>query len=181
MNILSGFTFAGQLSAQAGIYLDTPTRELKPAVKTNEYTIPGRDGTLDYGGETYEKVSITVPIAYKATKTESLRDIARNLAMFFSKRGDLVFDDEPDKAYRDAKVISAPTITEIINIGSATIVFEAQPFLQSLDYHQQDAQGVSLPHDEQVVSNGTVETPCLIYITAQSTITGLTITKTARK
>ena len=181
MSILSGFTFAGQLSAQVGIYLDTPTRELKPAVRTNEYIIPGRDGTLDYGGETYEKISITVPIAYKSTKTETLRDIARNLAMFFAQRGDLVFDDEPDKAYRDAKVVSAPTITEIINIGSATVVFEAQPFLQSLDYHQQDAHGVLLPHSEQVVSNGTVETPCLIYVTARSIISGLSITKIAEK
>ena len=181
MSILTGFTFAGQLSAQFGIFLDTPTRELKPATRVTEYTIPGRDGTVDYGGDTYEKVNISVPIAYKATETDSLRDIARSLAMFFSKCGDLVFDDEPDKAYRDAKVVSAPTITEIINIGSATITFEAQPFLQSLEYHQQDAAEVTLPHTELVVSNGTVETPCLIYITARSIISGLSITKIAEK
>lgn len=92
------------------------------------------------------------------------------------RRGLLVFDDEPEKAY-SAKVVGGISIEQIAVTGTCEVRFLCKPFAESLRYNQQDVKSVSLPHTEAVNVRGTQETDGLIYITARGNIQTLTITR----
>lgn len=178
MGILQGFTFKSIPSASVGLYLDTPGRTVKPATRINEYIIAGRDGTVDYGHETYEKVAIAVNVSYKAFGNKTLRQIERELALFFAGSGDLVFDDEPDKHYRGAKVVDAPTIEEIAESGRIQLIFEAQPFALGNTITAPLASGINL-----MDYRGTAPAPCLIVLRNDNdfAVNNVTITVTKKR
>ena len=57
-----GFTFRNIHSSTFGIGVRSVDRSLIPELRRNEFTIPGRHGTLDFGLNTYEKRPIQVRI-----------------------------------------------------------------------------------------------------------------------
>lgn len=175
-----GFSFRGVVASTVGISMATPSRSIKPSLRGWEYTIPGRSGTIEYtpDDDIYNKITITVPIIYTASDVASLNTVRRNIGSFLSGVGELIFDDEPDKYYT-ARLVESPTPEEIINIGKATLVFECQPFAEDIDLSEQESGSVNLPHTETVTVSGTADTPCVIYITAGTAITDLTIERKA--
>lgn len=175
MTFLVGFTFAGVHSSTVGLYVDTPSRTIKPALRTNLYVVPGRSGTLDYGGDTYDCIDIACRLAYRADTSADMRSKQRAVAEFLAASGPLVFDDEPDKMYT-GKVINAVSMDEVVRTGTMEVTWRCQPYAESVDYREVTLTQ-ALPIEIDPDLHGTQETPCIIRIHVDSSIEGLEITR----
>ncbi len=177
-----GFTFRNIHSSTFGIGVRSVDRSLIPELRRNEFTIPGRHGTIDFGLNTYEKRPIQVKIGLlKNADWQTLRAKARDVARWLSGKGMLVFDDEPDKAY-DAAVYGYVGIEqlELLPAGLLTVTFECQPFAESLEYRQVNIPSITTkPYDVQVDVAGTAETCCIITLknNGNTNVEGITITR----
>lgn len=161
---MKGFTFANIHSSTYELYVRSDNRTITPALRKNEFVIPGRHGTLDFGNNTYEPRFITMELFLVRKTMEDLRKQARDIAQWFSKSGLLVFDDEPDKAYQ-AKVYNNIDIEEIAAYGKSMVTFECQPFAESLEYRQVNVPSIAdNAHEIEVNVSGTAETCCIITI-----------------
>lgn len=179
-----GFTFRNIHSSAFGIGVKSVDRSLIPELRRNEFTIPGRHGTIDFGLNTYEKRPIQVSIGLlKNADWEALRANARDVARWLSGKGMLIFDDETDKAY-DAAVYNYVGIEqiELLPVGLLEVTFECQPFAESLEYRQVNIPSITTkPYDVQVDVAGTSETCCIITIKniGETDIEGIIITRKA--
>ena len=176
---MKGFTFANIHSSTYELYVRSDNRTITPALRKNEFVIPGRHGTLDFGNNTYEPRFITMELFLVRKTMEDLRKQARDIAHWLSKSGLLVFDDEPDKAYQ-AKVYNNIDIEEIAAYGKSMVTFECQPFAESLEYRQVNVPSITTrPYDILANVEGTSETPCIITIKniGNTNIEGITITR----
>ncbi len=162
-----GFTFRNIHSSVYNIGVKSDDRSLLPELRKNEFFIPGRHGTVDFGLNTYEKRIISVEIGLlKNADWATLRASARDVADWLSGKGRLVFDDEPTRAY-NASVYDPIGITQIqaLPSGIISVSFECQPFAEDINYNQSLTTLSASPQDIAITSAGTQETPCLIYIT----------------
>ena len=83
-----GFTFRNIHSSTFRIGVKSVDRSLIPELRRNEFTIPGRHGTLDFGLNTYEKRPIQVRIGLlKNADWQTLRAKARDVARLAEKYG----------------------------------------------------------------------------------------------
>lgn len=177
--IKKGFRFANVHSSEHELYIRSDNRTISPSVRKNEFIIPGRHGTIDYGLNTYEKRFITMILYLVNKEMEDLRQQARDVAYWLSKEGMLVFDDEPEKAYQ-AKVYESIDIEEIMGTGNSTVVFECQPLAESLEYRQVFVPSITTNSYETPLNvNGTAEACPIITIknTGTTTINNITITR----
>ena len=162
-----GFTFRNIHSSTFNIGVKSDDRSLVPELRRNEFIIPGRHGTIDFGLNTYEKRPISATIGLmKNASWEELRAKAREIARWLSGKGMLIFDDEPDKAY-NASVYSYIGIEqiELLPIGTVGVVFECQPFAESLEYRQVNISNITTkPYEIPLNVDGTSETGCIITI-----------------
>ncbi|MBE6069703.1 MAG: hypothetical protein E7211_18730 [Clostridium lundense] len=172
-----GFTFNNTHSRDMGVVFKSTDRTLLPAKRVTRYVIPGKSGTYDIE-DGYDNREIVCEVSFvgESYRYPGVRSRARAVAGWLSGEGLLVFDDEPEKAYQ-AKVIGGVSIEQIAVTGHCEVVFSCAPFAESLEYNQQRATSVSLPHTETVNVNGTQETDCLVYITARGKIKDLTVTR----
>ena len=180
--MMYGFRFNNRHSSEFGIYMLSSDRTILPAKIQQSYTIQGRDGTYDVGDITYQSRQISVQISFWGTEQnmETLRDRIREIAKWLSGQGNLIFDDEPDKAY-NAKVLSGISLTQIVRMGQATIAFTCQPFAESVQYIT-ETKDITASNDSMTVQvNGTQDTPCILTIknTGTTNITGITIQRKA--
>lgn len=177
MSIFVGFSFNNVHSSTVGLYVDTPSRTVKPALRTNMYTVPGRSGTLDYGGDTYDMIEISAKIAYRADRLSDMRARQRAVAEFLAASGPLVFDDEPDKMYV-AKVADSVSLEQVVRTGTMEVTFLCQPYAESIDYRQITELQQALPIKITPDIQGSQETPCIIRIHADTDVSSLVITRT---
>lgn len=178
-----GLTFRNIHSSTFDVGVRSDDRSVIPAVRKNEFEIPGQHGTVDYGLNTYEKRSISVTLGLlKNANHAALREKARDIAKWISGQGALVFDDEPDKAY-EAKVYSAVGIDQLqlLPMGLLSVVFECQPFAESLEYHQVNSEIATSPAELTAAVGGTIESCCIITIknTGATGISNITIKRKA--
>lgn len=182
--MIYGFTFNNQHSSKFGIYMKSDDRTLLPAKTQQSYTIPGRDGTYDSSEYNYQTRTITVQISFtgETDRLEDLRARIREIAKWLSGEGNLIFDDEPDKAYT-AKVTGGISLTQVVRQGQAKVSFVCQPFAESVQYLT-DTKDITENNDSLTVQvNGTQDTPCIITIknTGTTDIKGITIQRKAGK
>lgn len=178
---MKGFTFANLHSSTFELYVRSDNRTITPSLRKNDFVIPGRHGTIDYGLNTYENRFITMQLILVRKTMEDLRKQARDIAHWLSKSGALVFDDEPDKAYQ-AKVYTNIDIEEIAAYGLSKVTFECQPFAESLEYKQVNIPSITQkPYEIPVNVNGTSETCPIITIKNNGTtnIKNITIVRKA--
>lgn len=179
-----GFKFRNTHSSAFGIGVKSSDRSLIPEMRKNEFIIPGRHGTVDFGLNTYEKRMIQIKIGLMKNTTHSeLRYKARDIAKWLSGKGNLIFDDEPDKAYQ-ASIYNYVGIEqiELMPMGVCNLSFECQPFAESLQYNQANASVITTKqHEIPVNVAGTSETCCIITIknTGITDINDITITRKA--
>ena len=104
-------------------------RPILPALRKREMAIPGKHGTYDFGGNTFDSRAITVQLSYIGTSFNELRLRARDIAAWLSQTSykELIFSDEPDKYYL-AKIYDPVGLENFFRLGKATIQFECQPF-----------------------------------------------------
>lgn len=159
-----GFKYANIHSSEFGLFVKSDNRTISPSLRKNEFIIPGRHGTIDYGLNTYEKRYITMELNLVKGNMQDLRLQARDIAQWLSKEGMLVFDDELDKSYQ-AKVYEQVDIEQITTTGVSTVVFECQPFAESLEYRQVNVPVITTkPYEMTLNVNGTSESCCIISI-----------------
>lgn len=159
-----GFKFANIHSSTHNLFVKSDNRTVSPSLRKNEFIIPGRDGTIDYGLNTYEKRYITMQLNLVKNNMKDLRQQARDVAQWISREGMLIFDDEPDKAYQ-AKVYSEIDIEQITTTGISTVVFECQPFAESLTYRQVNEPSITtIPYEISADVEGTSKTCPIITI-----------------
>ena len=178
---MKGFTYANIHSSEYALYVRSDNRTIIPSLRKNEFVIPGRHGTIDYGSNTYEPRFITMELFLVRKTMEDLRKQARDIAHWLSKSGLLVFDDEPDKAYQ-AKVYENIDIEEIAAYGKSMVTFECQPFAESLEYRQVNIPNITTkPYEIPLNVNGTSETCCIMTIKNNGTtnVNNINITRKA--
>jgi len=158
-----GFTFNNRHSSEFRVVAKSDDRTLLPEKRRNEFVVPNRDGVLDFGGNTYEKRVITIRLSLLAKTLEELRESARAAAKWLAGTGYLIFDDEPNKAYR-AKVYQPLSITQLVSVGETSVPFECAPFAESPLYNQITETFTNKPHETHVRPNGTQDMPCIIII-----------------
>jgi predicted phage tail component-like protein len=158
-----GFTFNAEHSGKFKIVAQSDNRSLLPEKRRNEFRIPGRDGAVDFGGNNYEKRLITVKLSLLSKNLEELRENARAAAKWLSGEGFLIFDDEPDKAYK-AKVYQPLNLSQLGSVGESTVTFDCQPFAESRHLSQFTDSITSFQHTTLFEVGGTQDTPCIIII-----------------
>jgi len=118
---------------------------------------------VDFGGNTFGNRTISVVLSLMAKTPEELRASARAAAKWLSGEGLLIFDDEPEKAYR-AKVYEPLAIAQLVNTGETTVPFDCGPFAESPLYNQITENFTNRPHQTMVTPSGTQDMPVIIII-----------------
>lgn len=180
-----GFSFKGIHSSNFKIGVKSSDRSLIPAKRKNKFVIPGRHGTLDFDdNESYEERPIKMILGLiNNDDWADLRASARDVAYWLSGKGQLVFDDEPDKAY-DAEISEYVGIEQInlLPIGGVEITFNCQPLAKSLYYNQEYLSNNTENNKSiEVISKGTEKACCIISIknTGTTDIKNILITRKA--
>lgn len=124
---MKGFTFANIHSSEYELYVRSDNRTITPSPRRKSIIIPEKHGTIDFYNNTYDVRNITMHLSLVKKTMEDLRQQARDIAEWLTKDGILIFDDEPDKAYR-AKVYHNIDIEEIGAYGKSKVTFTCQPF-----------------------------------------------------
>lgn len=162
-----GFSFKGIHSSNFKIGVKSSDRSLIPALRKNEFVIPGRQGTLDTGFKTYDKRPIKMILGLIDNDSwEELRLSARDVAYWLSGQGRLIFDDEPDKVY-NASLTEYVGIEQIhlLPIAGVSITFDCQPLAESLYYNQQYLpENTQKTRSIQTKVKGTSDSCCIITI-----------------
>ena len=96
-----------------------------PAMRVQEITIDGRDGSLleDLGYSSYDK-NIVIGLHGNFDINKVIK--------YFTGEGEVVFSNEPDKVYT-AKIIGQIDYNRLLRYRQATIPFRVQPFKHKLN------------------------------------------------
>ena len=149
-----GFFFANRHSKDFSIMaMENAHRGLLPSLRRNDYEINGRDGTVSFGGESYNTRQIIVDICFIAGNERNLQVLAREVASWLSGDGLLYFDDEPERAYT-AKVYEAVDTDQLIRAKRASVVFECQPFAKDITFRQSVHENINNSHMTEIISHG---------------------------
>lgn len=180
----NGFTFNGQHSDNFKIIMRSDDRTVLPAKRRDGYVIPGRSGNYYDKAETdYDNRQIKVQISFRGEmhSLESLREQIRRIAKWLSAgNAQLIFDDEPDKAYI-ASIDAGLSLTQLATWGQCELTFNCQPFAESVQYLTA-VKDMTQNNDSLTVDvTGTQDTPCIITIknTGTTNITGITLQRKA--
>ena len=177
--ILSSFTFEGKNSyADYGIITTKVTHVLLPEKRDTAVNIPFRSGSVNLESKrSYNDLQISVECVSVAQEVSGRRALERKIALWLSKPGKLVFEDEPDKWYR-AEIFDSVPLEHIVSLGTFTLVFRCHPFAFSESKTEALEAG-----DNQVGYAGTVEAPCLIVLRNEGTeaVSNIKITAVKRR
>lgn len=181
MNELS-FKFRGKSSKDFGIYVKEDDRVLKPELSRREIIIPGKDGSYDFGDNTYRNRLIRLELGLLGDYTPAeLRQKIRDVSFWLDGKGKLVFDDEPD-LYYEAKVCEVVPFQLYgsnsfrdgsFNSGVSSVVFDCYPFAFK------PLRSIKLKKGINIINyGGTARGPCRIKIknTGNQTISLIKIT-----
>jgi predicted phage tail component-like protein len=175
---VNGFTFRDVHTSDIGVVWQSGDRTVLPSKRIVRYEVPGRDGYYESNISTYDNREVTGTLSFVGDDIsyEGLRTKVREVAKWLSGKGNLIFDDEPDKAYT-AQIIEGVSIEQAVKTGRSDISFDCVPFAMSIQYNQINEESKALPYTIAAEVDGTQETPCLIYVTAKTEIYGITITR----
>ena len=169
------FSFKGKSAASMGVNCLPYTKILHAQQRHYNFDIPGKSGNYVQVDGSYTDGSITIPCVFMNTQTNNT---IRDVALWLSGSGALIFDAEPDKAYRATAYSSIESAVGFFE-DTFTVNFRVFPFAQSLDYQQEQAFAQTMPYTITPTIKGTQATPCIIRITALTDIDTITITKTS--
>ncbi len=152
------FTFRGVLCEDVGVRLaHAPTREI-PVLRGRRETVAGRSGSLwiPEGDEVYEDVGV---VAECYTLPGASIDRA---AAWLTGGGELIFSDEPDRAYRAriADQISRSSLMTMFSMQRFPITFSCQPYR----YLYPPADPIALTAAGTVMNPGTAKSTPRITI-----------------
>lgn len=168
------FSFKNIHASQMGVKCLAFSRTIKAEERNYAFSIPGKNGEYDQTDGSYAMGAITIPLVFiPSASFVSLRQVAG----WLNGEGQLIFDAEPNKAYR-ASAFAEITASEDVFEQTFSVEFRIFPFAESLEYMQEQALNAALPLTLSPDVQGTQKCPCVIRIKAQSNIDTLTITRT---
>lgn len=139
------------------------TDYILPPKRERKIHIPNRHGKYDFGAECWEEriIRLECDLLKKLSRAE-----LREITSLLSKKGKLIFWDEPDKYYI-GEIYSPSEIFEFpkANIRTFIIEFICEPFA----YTENKVKELKIGSNK-IEYNGTEEAPCLIRITNDSNI-----------
>lgn len=151
-----------------GIVAKSVKRPLLPTLKKNQLAIPGRHGTYNFDGNTYDNRIISVILQFIGQDVNDMRLQARDIAAWLScDYQPLTFDDEPDKYYM-ARVYDGVDLNTFARAGEATVQFDCQPFaLYQISSGEEAILDSDLPLDSDITLNPTE--PFTVVISGNTT------------
>ena len=157
------FEFAGtDMFTAYGFRIRKKHSVLKPALRERKVVIPSRSGAYDFGANTYDELSLLV-------ECDTIRQLSksdlRELSLLMSKKGQIVFWDEPEKYYI-GRIYDAAEIERVGGIGTySPFTFICDPFAYSEPEYEPIAYGYNVESLGMAIDyNGTVETPTRLTI-----------------
>lgn len=171
-NIYHGFTFAGEYSADYGVYIQEPAVFDAPERDVEMITIPGRDGELAFDKGRFRNIEVTYHCTLPAkSEGDFITGVANFRNMLASKVGyQRLEDDINTTEYRQAAFISGLAVNSVnIESGTFDVVFNCKPqrFLTTGEtaIEVQDGDTITNPtlFDSkpmlQIWGDGTIELP----------------------
>lgn len=129
-----GIKFNDKTSNEMGLLVQITSRPILPEKRRNELEIPGRDGVIDFGGNTFANRLITMDISIKETTREAFNAKAREIANWLAEKGTLCLLEEPD-IYYVGQVFSLVDLKKLLfNLGTISVTFEVEPYAYKLTY-----------------------------------------------
>lgn len=126
---------------------------LLPRMRARRVTVPGRDGSYDFGAGAYEDRLVRISCD---SRSALARGQLRELALLLSQRGRLTLWDEPDKHYV-ARLYDEAELRYIGRIGHTfDLTFVCEPFAVGTERVKALPGRIGYP--------GTARTPCAISI-----------------
>ncbi|KXZ40005.1 putative phage tail component, N-terminal domain-containing protein [Alkalithermobacter thermoalcaliphilus JW-YL-7 = DSM 7308] len=144
-----GFVFNGVHSSYYNITARTDNRNLKPSLRVSEEIILGKDGSYKFENGYNDRV-ISVTCFLKHKDIYQRREIGRHVAKWLSGKGELKFDDEPNKFYK-ARIDKEIDLTIDVAIDIFTVDFVCEPFAYS-EFKIANISGIG-----SIQNNGTQE------------------------
>ena len=129
-SIYHGFTFAGEYSADYGVYIQEPAVFDAPERDVEMITIPGRDGELVLDKGRYRNIEVTYHCTLPASSEgDFITGIANFRNMLASKVGyQRLEDDINTSEYRQAAFNSGLAVNTVnIESGTFDVVFNCKP------------------------------------------------------
>lgn len=147
---MAGFTFNGTASSTMNLVHGVPTIPILPQRNSSVIEIPGRDGTLDFGVDSYSTRIIPVECLVTASSEATLNGYLADIAVWLSGSGNLVFDQDTDK-YWDAKVYTSIEPVRYPGIAIFTVYFECQPYAIAVSQTTGATIGVEDDYESDVI------------------------------
>ena len=150
------FSFKGIKSTTMGVRMSAPPVRMHPERKGEWEDRPGTDGELWIDGGGYNNITVQQPIIVLDTA-----DIDRVNA-WLTGYGELVFGDEPDRAYK-ARIAQSFTRTNTVKRlrgQTITVPFNCSPFR----YEADPVSAITISEPRMLNNPGTVEALPLIAV-----------------
>lgn len=166
-----GCTFKGKHSYKDfKLIMRSEDRSLLPQTKVSQVDIPFIDGKFDMREEpVYDNRTITVTFTYADMSLEDMHLRKRLVAGWLSGKGQLIFDDEPNKYY-EATVFEKISFNQELGKASFSVVFECKPFAMQVPIIQ--SENITRQNQEVVINIlGNVRTGGKLTLTNVGTTT----------
>jgi predicted phage tail component-like protein len=164
---MMGFIFKGKHTREfQGLVVKTVNNPLLPSKRINRVNVMGYDGEYIFeNGYNNKLLEFKCMMAKGTIKERRIR--ARDIALWLSGTGDLVFDYENDKTYRVVKTVSDVSLTIEQVVDEFSIIFEVEPF----QYGQLQTLSVDNPTSIVITNNGNEEADTFISVTGIGDVT----------
>lgn len=138
---IEGFSFDGtHISSIEGVFLKAVEKNLTPALRHKTFVVPKRHGSYKHK-DSYEDIKIRVTLIVDASREQDKKLIARKLiSPWLSKKGRLIFDDEPTLFY-EGEILDQVEFKEENLFDEISIIFTCSPFKYEI---YQSARDISL-------------------------------------
>lgn len=127
---MAGLSFKGVHSSTFKLVMKSNNRQPLSAVTRYTQQVPGFDGVIDFGNDTYTETQKTVLLQYNYhfSMAELMAQTEKVTAWLYNdgEYHDLVFDDQPTRVFK-AKVISQVDLAPNNSLAAISVTFVCNP------------------------------------------------------
>lgn len=154
-------SLAGISCKELGLHCKTH-RPVLPDLSESLLEVSGRDGSYDYGNNSYRNRTISVDFYISRENFKSFRLDIRRIAAWLRRKGEIRFSDEPDKYYY-GRCYQSPMLEQAFSSsGTFSVSFLCEPFAYGTGISEGKA-GIS-PVNLPLSYPGTYPSCCKIII-----------------
>ena len=141
------------MRAEFGLFVESVLRPVMAPLRPRKATIPFRSGAIDFGAKYRDEMTVVVNCG-RGTMT---RDQLRELSYVLSRKGQIIFWDEPNKYYY-GRIYDNQELTKISTLDKFQLKFICDPCAYG------DHVTLDFVNRINHAYKGTEETPCVIQI-----------------